>query len=40
VTLGHVDSRSGPGVFYPQATLAAGSEVPVDRADGSTVAFR
>ena len=38
--LGHVDSRTGPGVFYPLAGLAAGTEVLVDRADGSTVAFR
>ena len=40
VILGHVDSRTGPGVFYPLAGLAAGTEVLVDRADGSTVAFR
>lgn len=40
VILGHVDSRTGPGVFSPLAGLAAGSEVLVDRADGSTVAFR
>ena len=38
--LGHVDSRSGPGVFFPLAGLAPGTEVQVDRADGSTVAFR
>jgi sortase (surface protein transpeptidase) len=40
VILGHVDSRTGPGVFYPLAGLATGTEVLVDRADGSTVAFR
>ena len=40
VILGHVDSRTGPGVFYPLAGLAAGTEVLVDRADGSTVTFR
>jgi len=40
VILGHVDSRNGPGVFYPLAGLAPGSEVLVDRADGSTAAFR
>ena len=40
VILGHVDSRTGPGVFYPLARLAPGSEVLVDRADGSTAAFR
>jgi sortase (surface protein transpeptidase) len=40
VILGHVDSRRGPGVFYPLAGLRPGSDVQVDRADGSTVAFR
>jgi sortase (surface protein transpeptidase) len=40
VILGHVDSRSGPAVFFPLAGLAPGAEVQVDRADGSTVAFR
>ncbi len=40
VILGHVDSRTGPGVFYSLAGLAAGTEVLVDRADGSTVTFR
>jgi sortase (surface protein transpeptidase) len=40
VILGHVDSRNGPGVFYPLAGLAPGSEILVDRADGSTAAFR
>ena len=40
VILGHVDSRRGPGVFFPLAGLAPGTEVQVDRADGSTVAFR
>jgi sortase (surface protein transpeptidase) len=40
VILGHVDSRRGPGVFHPLAGVAPGSEVHVDRADGSTVTFR
>jgi hypothetical protein len=40
VILGHVDSRRGPGVFYPLAGIAPGTEVHVDRADGSTVTFR
>jgi hypothetical protein len=40
VILGHVDSRRGPGVFYPLAGVAPGTEVHVDRADGSTVTFR
>ena len=39
VILGHVDSRRGPGVFYRLAGVAPGTEVHVDRADGSTVTF-
>lgn len=40
VLLGHVDSKAGPGVFYGLVRLAAGADVLVDRADGSTVGFR
>jgi hypothetical protein len=40
VILGHVDSRSGPAVFFPLVRVAPGAEVQVDRADGSTVSFR
>jgi sortase (surface protein transpeptidase) len=40
VILGHVDSVSGPAVFYRLAGLAPGTPVLVDRADGSTVRFR
>lgn len=40
VILGHVDSHTGPGVFYELAGLARGAEVDVDRADGSTATFR
>ncbi len=40
VILGHVDSVSGPAVFYRLAGLAPGTLVLVDRADGSTVRFR
>ncbi len=40
VVLGHVDSRRGPAVFFRLSGLAAGAEVLVDRADGSTAAFR
>jgi hypothetical protein len=40
VILGHVDSRSGPAVFFPLVRVARGAEVQVDRADGSTVSFR
>ena len=38
--LGHVDSRRCPAVFFPLAGLRPGTDVLVDRADGSTVAFR
>ena len=40
VILGHVDSRRGPGVFFPLAGVTPATEVHVDRADGSTVTFR
>lgn len=40
VILGHVDSRTGPGVFSELAGLPSGADVVVDRADGSTVGFR
>jgi hypothetical protein len=40
VILGHVDSRSGPGVFVDLAGLTAGTALLVDRADGSTVRFQ
>ncbi len=40
VILGHVDSRTGPGVFAALARVPGGTEVRVDRADGSTVTFR
>ncbi len=40
VVLGHVDSRSGPAVFFRLTDLEPGAQVHVDRADGSTVSFR
>jgi len=40
VILGHVDSRDGPGIFLNLARLPRGAVVKVDRADGSTIAFR
>ena len=40
VILGHVDSRTGPGVFANVAHLHHGAAIHVDRADGSTVTFR
>jgi hypothetical protein len=39
VIAGHVDSRTGPAVFFRLDEVAAGSEVLVDRADGTTLAF-
>jgi hypothetical protein len=39
VVLGHVDSRSGPGVFAELHTLDVGDEVEVARADGSVARF-
>jgi hypothetical protein len=40
VILGHVDSRKGPGVFFRLVELIPGTLVYVDRADGTSVAFR
>jgi hypothetical protein len=40
VIVGHVDSRSGPAVFFRLAALKRGDAVFVDREDGSTVRFR
>ncbi|XVQ08867.1 class F sortase [Spirillospora sp. CA-255316] len=40
VIAGHVDSRTGPAVFYRLRELRAGDRVEVDRADGSTARFR
>ena len=40
VILGHVDSKKGPAVFYDLARLPTGTEIHVDRADGSTATFR
>jgi hypothetical protein len=40
VLLGHVDSKSGPAVFYHLRRLKPGTPVYVDREDGSTVSFR
>jgi hypothetical protein len=40
VILGHVDSRTGPGVFYPLGASRPGDEVVVSRADGTQAVFR
>ncbi len=40
VVLGHVDSRSGPAVFFSLTELQPGDEIVIDRVDGSSVAYR
>ncbi|HET6533233.1 MAG TPA: class F sortase [Actinoplanes sp.] len=40
VILGHVDSRTGPGVFARLDTIRPGTPIRIDRADGSAVVFR
>ncbi|GAA3697196.1 hypothetical protein GCM10022224_073850 [Nonomuraea antimicrobica] len=39
VIAGHVDSKTGPAVFYRLRQLSKGDRIHVDRADGSTVTF-
>ncbi len=39
VVAGHVDSRSGPGVFLDLARLRPGDTVEIDRADGTVLEF-
>jgi sortase (surface protein transpeptidase) len=39
VIAGHVDSRTGPSVFYRLRELRAGDQVLVERADGRTLRF-
>lgn len=39
VVAGHVDSRSGPGIFIDVATLRPGDTVEIERADGEVVTF-
>lgn len=39
VILGHVDSTTGPAVFYELGALEEGDEVEVDREDGRTAVF-
>jgi LPXTG-site transpeptidase (sortase) family protein len=40
VIVGHIDSLTGPGVFYTLPQLHAGDSVYVKRADGTTAEFR
>jgi LPXTG-site transpeptidase (sortase) family protein len=40
VIAGHIDSRSGPGVFFHLDQLRRGDRVYIRRADGTLVVFR
>jgi len=40
VIAGHVDSKSGPGIFYDLGHLRRGNLIRIRRADGSVVRFR
>lgn len=40
VIVGHIDSKTGPGVFYKLTELHSGDDVFVKRADGTTAEFR
>lgn len=40
IIVGHIDSVSGPGVFYRLSELRSGDDVFVKRADGTTAEFR
>ena len=40
IIVGHIDSHSGPGVFYRLSRLAAGDKIYVKRADGTLIEFR
>jgi hypothetical protein len=40
IIVGHIDSVSGPGVFFRLSELRRGDDVYVARADGTTVEFR
>ena len=39
IIVGHVDSETGPAVFYRLGELVAGDKIKVTRDDGSTAAF-
>ena len=40
IIVGHIDSETGPGVFYRLSDLRSGDDVFVKRADGTTAEFR
>ena len=40
IIVGHIDSTTGPGVFYRLSELKRGDDIFVKRADGTTAEFR
>jgi hypothetical protein len=40
IIVGHIDSETGPGVFYRLSEVRSGDDVFVKRADGTTAEFR
>lgn len=40
VIAGHVDSRSGPGIFFSLTDIGVGAVIDIDRSDGRTVRYR
>ena len=40
IIVGHVDSKSGPGIFFRLPELKKGDDIYVKRADGTTAEFR
>ncbi|GAA2653138.1 class F sortase [Paractinoplanes durhamensis] len=40
VILGHVDSKTGPGIFIGLSAVRPGTTVRVDRSDGTTATFK
>jgi sortase (surface protein transpeptidase) len=40
IIVGHVDSKSGPGIFYRLPELKNGDDVYIKRSDGTTAEFR
>jgi hypothetical protein len=40
IIVGHIDSETGPGVFYRLSEMRSGDDVFVKRADGTTAEFR
>ena len=40
IIVGHVDSKSGPGIFFRLPELKKGDDVYINRSDGTTAEFR